>query len=126
MGVFERRIRVSGPTRQVWRELDAVIDTGSDHCQIPRDVLEAVGAPIDIHTTVLLPNAREIPVDIASITLQFDEYTFGTTAYVGPMGGPVLVGAYALGQMGLGVDPGGEKLIHKVLHLLRFANWPTA
>ncbi|GEM_PF-6833306 len=110
MGVFERRIRVSGPTRQVWRELDAVIDTGADHCQIPRDVGEAIGAVPIRRVPVQLANNREVMVEIVDIVLSFDEYVFGTTAYLGPAGGPTLIGSIALGQMNLGCRSAGRAL----------------
>jgi len=126
VGVFERRIRVSGLDRDAWRELDAIIDTGSDHCQIPRDVAEDIATSLAFRTTVLLASNREVPVEVVSIVLQFDEYEFATTAYVGSTGGPALVGSLALGQMGLGVDPHGERLIHKLAHLLPITRWPIA
>lgn len=125
MGVFERRVRVSGPLPDVWVDVAAVVDTGSDHCQFPRDVLEEVGAKFGFRAWVPLPNAREVQTDIYNITLQFDEYILNTTAYAGPEGGPALIGSLALGQMGLGVDPKGERLIPHVLHLLSETRWPT-
>ena len=125
MGVFERTVRVSGPLPNVWADVHAVIDTGSDHCQFPRDVLEEVGATFGFKAWVLLPNAREVQADIYNITLHFDEYILNTTAYAGPNNGPALIGSVALSQIGLGVDPKGERLIPHVLHLLSETRWPT-
>ena len=126
MGVFERRIRVAGSTQTIWRELDAIIDTGSDHCQIPRDVTDAIGAQLAFRTTVLLATNREVAVEVVNIALQFDEYLIHTTAYVGTAGGPTLIGSLALGQLGLGVDPAGERLVHRVFHLLNLTRRPAA
>lgn len=124
MGVFERTVRVSGPAQTVFREVSAVIDSGSDHCQIPEDVAEEIGARFRFQETILLSSGREIIVSIVGIIVGFDRYIVDTTAILGPPGGPVILGSIALAQMGFGIDPVEERLIHRVVRLLALTNWP--
>ncbi len=122
---IERTIQVAGPSEAVWRKLTAYVDTGSDHCQIPADVAQAIGARFRRTETVLLANGREIEIQLVGIVLKFEEYVIDTNAIVGPVGGPSLLGRIALSQMGLGVDPVEERLIHRVVTLLATTGWPT-
>lgn len=124
--LIERTITVSGLTGQgPSRELVAIVDTGATHCQIPEDVGQDIGARLLGDEDIQLPNGRWITTRLWGIMVQLGERIAPTTATLGPAGSPVLVGKFALGQLGFGVDPVENRLIRQVARLLSVTHWPT-
>ena len=66
MGVFTRSIRIFNPRNGRAREIAAVIDTGSDLCQIP----ETLAADLDI------PVSGHVDTKIASGEITYETFSF--------------------------------------------------
>ncbi|GEM_PF-817248 len=118
MPVFTRNIRIFNPRNGRAREMTAVIDTGSDLCQIP----ETLAADLDIivsgYVDTRIASGEIMYEPTGNIGVEFDQYSIYTTTSIGPEDAPVILGAIALAQMGLGVDPVEERLIPRILYLL--------
>ncbi|MBI2887225.1 MAG: hypothetical protein HYY02_08445 [Chloroflexi bacterium] len=105
----------------------ATIDTGASHCQLPRSTAVELRARPFRRGRVLLADGSIQEREIVYIQVEVDASLppVLTTAVVGPEDSPFLVGAVALEQLDLGIDPRSQKLVPEVSALLRTANWPT-
>ncbi len=127
MGITRREARFGSEDGSTWLTAEAVIDTGSTHCQISESVQAALGARPFRRGRVLLANGDVDERDIVYVQLELAASLPAvlTTAVVGPEGCPSLVGAVALELLGLAVDPSTQQLIPDLPVLLRSADWPT-
>jgi len=93
------------------RELSALVDTGATYTTLSRDVADALGCrPIGARRVVLASGREEErPVSVVSIVLQGQEGP--TFCFIGPNGGPALLGAVTLEEFALGVDPVAKRLV---------------
>ena len=115
MGVFTRNIRILNPRNGRAREIAAVIDAGSDLCQIPETLAADLDIPVSGHVDTTIASGEITYEPVGNIGVEFDEYSIYTTSSIGPEDAPVILGSIALAQMGLGVDPIEERLIPRVL-----------
>lgn len=125
MGVLTRRVRISNPRNGRTREATAVIDTGSYLCQIPETLAADLDIAVSGHVDTRIASGEITYEPTGNIGVEFDRYSIYTTASIGPEDAPVILGAIALAQMGLGVDAVEERLVPRVLYLLMSTQWPT-
>ena len=123
MGVVRQTVRFGAEDGNRWITTEAVVDIGSVHCQITAQL----GARLFRRSRVLLANGDIEERDVVYVQLSLDPSLpeVLTTAVVGTNGAPFLVGAVALEQLGLGVDPSTGQIVPDVPLLLRIANWRT-
>lgn len=110
MGVFSRNIRIFNPRNGRSRETSAIIYTGSDLCQIPETLAAELDVPVSGHVDTRVASGEIVYEPTGNIGIEFDQYSIYTTASIGPEAAPIILGATALTQMGLGVDPAQEDL----------------
>lgn len=127
MGRIIRPVRFGSEDGSVWVETNATIDTGSTHCQIPESVAAQLDARLYRMTRVRLADGRVIERPIVIVLLDLDPALapLQTTAFVADDGSPFLIGAVPLEQMGVGVDPSGDRLIPVIDDLLTMTEWRT-
>ena len=127
MGRIVRPVRFGSEDGSVWVAADAAIDTGSTHCQIPESVAAQLHARVHRRSRVRLADGRMIERDIVIVLLDLDPALapLQTLAVVGGEGSPFLIGVVPLEQMGVGLDPSGDRLIPVIDDLLGMTEWRT-
>lgn len=111
--------------RRATAEVDAVIDTGSSLCLVPESLAQLLGLELVGVGNFTLADGSTVAFPIAGLRVELEgKVGFITTAVVPNPAEPIL-GALALEALGLGVEPGTEKLIPEVIRLLTMTGWRT-
>ena len=125
MGVFTKRVLFADLLRHATAEVDAVIDTGSSLCLVPENLAQLLGLELVGMGNFTLADGSTVVFPIAGLRVELEgKVGFITTAVVPNPAEPIL-GALALEALGLGVEPGTEKLIPEVIRLLTMTGWRT-
>ncbi len=127
MGIIRRTVRFGSEDGRRWVSAVATIDTGATHCQIVTSTAGALGAQLFSRSQVVLAAGSIQERNIVYVRVEVDPslQPVVTTAVVGEDGTPFLVGAVALEQLGLGVDPSTQQLVPDLPVLLRSLNYPA-
>ena len=127
MGIIRRRVRFGSEDGSGWVTAEAIIDSGSTHCQVPPEVAAQLRARLFRRGRVILADGSIQERDIVYLQLELDPSLPAalTTAVVGSEGAPFLVGAVALELLGVGIDPNTQQLVPDLPVLLRTSNWPA-
>jgi predicted aspartyl protease len=88
-----------------------LVDTGATYTTLPREVVDAIGARCVGTRRVVLASGSQDEWPVAAILLAIGRQEAPTLCFVGPEGGPALLGAVSLEELGLGVDPVERRLI---------------
>ena len=112
MGTFRVEATVSNlQDRKRSLTLTLLVDTGATYTTLPREVADALGLePIETRR-VRLGDGREERWPMAAILVRIDEREAPSLAWIGPPGGPALLGAVTLEEFALTVDPSARRLI---------------
>ncbi len=119
MGTFRVDVTVSNlrdPTRSV--TLPLLVDTGATYTTSPGEVVDALGLePVDTRQ-VRLGDGREERRAVGEIRVRVDGRECPSVCFIGPRGGPALLGAVTLEELALGVDPTGQRLVPTTSYLV--------
>ena len=112
MGTFRVEATVSNlQDRKRSLTLTLLVDTGATYTTLPREVADALGLePIETRR-VRLGDGREEGWPMAAILVRIDGREVPSLAWIGPPGGPALLGAVTLEEFALTVDPSARRLI---------------
>lgn len=125
MGVFSKRMTFANFSGDNSEAVDAIIDTGSNDCVVPDSLARRLGLHAIRTRRFAVADGRASLLPIAGVRVKLEgEVAFATAAIVPDPAQPIL-GAGALASMGLGVEPGTEKLIPRVVYLLTMTDWRT-
>jgi clan AA aspartic protease len=110
------------------RSLEALVDTGAGYSVIPRPVLEALGCRAHRAQRVIMADGRIEEWQVTQIDVECAGRRTTTPVLMGPPGGPALLGATTLEELGLGIDPLNRRLIPVDLYLatLKLPEWRRA
>jgi clan AA aspartic protease len=112
MGTFRVEVTVSNlrdPRRSV--TLPLLVDTGATYTTLPGEVAESLGLePVDTRR-VRLGDGREEHWPLGEIRARVDERECPSVCFIGPRGGPALLGAVTLEELALDVDATGKRLV---------------
>ena len=93
------------------RETEFLVDTGSFYTLFPPDLAQAMGISLPVRSEVVLADSSRVTVSLGVAYLRAMDREGGVL--VGAMDVPTpLLGASALGALGLEVDPVREVLEH--------------
>ncbi len=111
MSVFSVDISVGDSERRQWRDLSAVVDTGTFMSAVPGSVLRGLGVVPTMTETGQLADGTEKTVNVAYTWLRMNgrevmTHIIFNEEYTNP-----LLGSLALETLLLVVDPAGERLI---------------
>ncbi|HEU0168763.1 MAG TPA: aspartyl protease family protein [Chloroflexota bacterium] len=109
MGVFSYPLTLIGPEGET--TVDAMVDTGAVFSFVPEDVLDRLGVPRRERRRFLLADGRASEFDLGDVLARIDGREVATRCVFGDPGGPILLGAYTLEGLLLGVDPHNKRLI---------------
>ena len=93
------------------RRLEALADPGAGYTVVPRPVLEALGCAPHRLQPVRFADGRVEEWPVAEVEVECEGRRATTTVLMGSAPGPVLLGATALEELGLGVDPINRRLV---------------
>ncbi|HEV8595274.1 MAG TPA: retroviral-like aspartic protease family protein [Thermoplasmata archaeon] len=120
--MFRVRIRIASPSNpEVSRELEAVVDTGSNYTLIPRTVAEGLGIRVVRKMAARLANGVRIVRDMGEAELGIGELRTTTWVVFGETDDAVLLGAITLQELGLEVDPKNETLRPTEIYMFHVA-----
>ena len=111
MGIFQQRIAIAATFEGPFRELDAMVDTGSLYMWLPRRLLLEMRARPSATRQFMLADGTLIDRDVTEIVLRIDGQQVHTICVFGDEGTSSLLGAVALEQLALAVDPVNKRLV---------------
>ena len=111
MGTVITTIEVGDPNGQNFQELQLEVDTGSTYTALPREMLQALGVPINRSEQSRLADGSRQPVEIGQTTINLAGKQFITTVIFAEEGEPSLLGVITLEDALLAVDPVNNRLI---------------
>ena len=103
-------IGVGDPQGQRFEDLEVVVDTGATFSTIPRSLLERLGVPVERSVQSKLADGSVAPVDVGRTMIRLDGKAFPTPVVFGEPTEPGLLGAIALQDALLAVDPVAKRL----------------
>lgn len=125
MGVFTKRVTFAHWERRATVDVDAVIDTGSSLCVVPESVATTLGSQTVGSGTFVRADGSTVDFPVAGLRVELEGRVAFITTAVAPAPAEPILGASALEALGLGVEPGTEKLIPEVIRLLTMTNLRT-
>lgn len=111
MGTFSVRLQAGDTARERFVEIDALVDTGASYTMLPAPLLRDLGVSATASRAFMLANGQRTTREVGQAWVRLDGHEVMTVVVFGDEGGPILLGAVTLEEMGLGVDPLGKRLI---------------
>lgn len=111
MGLFQHGIRLFDPRGERSQVIDAWVDSGSTYTWIPRSVLTSLGVQPTGRRTFVLADGSRVEQEVAQVRIQLAGDPFFTYCVFAKEGTEPLLGAVALEEAGLAVDPVNKRLI---------------
>ena len=125
MGVFTKRVLFAHWERRATAEVDAIIDIGSSSCVVPESLASLLGLQQVGTAEFVLADGRVAELPVAGLRVELEGRVAFITTAIGPVDAKPILGASALEALGLGVEPGTEKLVPEVVRLLTMTGWRT-
>lgn len=120
MTTFRYPIEIGDSGQENFESLEAWVDTGASYTLIPREVMERLGH-VPVHQRPFrLADGSIVELGLCQAPLRIGEETVMVSCVFGDDRSEALLGATALEELGLGVDPINHTLIPIVLNLLGF------
>ncbi len=120
MTVFRSAIEIGDAAGQQFEMVEAWVDTGASYTLLPRGVLQRLGYSPTHHRPFQLADGTVVEMGLCQVPLRFGQETSIVSCVFGEEGSEPLLGATALEEFGLGVDPINHTLVPIVLKLLGF------
>ena len=111
MGTGPTTIEVGDSQGRNFREVEMEVDTGSTFTALPREMLQAMGVPVNRSVPSRLADGSVQMVDIGQVTIRLAGREFITTVIFADEGDPNLLGVITLEDALLAVDPVNNELI---------------
>jgi predicted aspartyl protease len=118
MGVFRERIEVGSPDETRFEAIEAVVDTGASFTTIPASMLRRLGAVPHESRAFEIADGSIIERELGYTWLRVQGRSGISPVIFGNEAGPVLLGAFTLEVLQLGVDPGNQRLVPVPAYLL--------
>ena len=111
MGTVTVTIEVGDPQGRNFLEVSLEVNTGSTYTALPREMLQALGVPVNRPVQARLADGSLQTVEIGQTKIRLEGRQFTTTVIFAEEGEPSLLGAISLEQALLAVDPVNNRLI---------------
>ncbi len=110
MGAFRITVEIADPRGQHFEAVEMLVDTGATFTKAPRDLLERLGVPVDTYTVEIADGSR-VERTRGRTIIRMEGREFPTPVTFGEEGEQNLLGAMALEDAMLAVDPHSRRLI---------------
>lgn len=111
MGVFRYPIALFSPQGQRPESLEALLDTEASYTVVPGSVLRRLGGREEWQRDFILGDGRRVTLSVGVVDTQIDGRRMPTVCVFGEEASEPLLGAATREQLGLGVDPLGQRLV---------------
>ena len=111
MGSVITTIEVGDPQGQNFQSVEVEVDTGSTYTALPREMLVALGVPVNRTAQSRLADGSIQTVELGQTTIRIEGQEFITTVIFAEEGEPSLLGVITLEDALLAVDPVNNELI---------------
>ena len=120
MTTFQYSIEVGDESRQRFERVEAWVDTGASYTMVPRTIMERLGYTATYRRPFRLSDGSIVELDLCRVNLRLGQDIQFSLCVFGDEQSEPLLGATALEEFGLGVDPVNHALMPIVLNLLGF------
>ena len=111
MGTVTATAEVGDPPGPNFQEVELEVDTGSTYTALPREMLQALGVPVNRSVQSRLAAGTRQTVETGQTTIRLAGNQFITTVIFAGQGEPSLLGVITLEDALLAVDPVNNRLI---------------
>ena len=111
MGTFRTTVEIADPLGQHFEAVEMLVDTGATFTKAPRDLLERLGVPVERFYSAELADGSRVERTRGRTVILLEGREFPTPVAFGEEGEQNLLGAMALEDAMLAVDPHSRKLI---------------
>ena len=112
MGIFSVEINLSGPQRDRWIAVNALVDTGSTFSSAPASVLRELGIEPMRSASFEFGQGDVMELEVGEVRVRLNGFEATTPVMFNAEDSEPLLGAVALEQLLLGVDPVGRRLVN--------------
>ena len=111
MGTFQITVKIAGPRGESFEAVEMLMDTGATFTKVPRALLERLGVPVEDTYTAVLTDGSHIERTRGRTLIRIEGKEFPTPVTSGEDGEQNLLGAMALEDAMLAVDPQSKRLM---------------
>ena len=106
MGLTFLKIEIGNPAKpDVTERIEFLIDSGASYSIVPKSVLEKLGIKPLIKQRLILANGSIIIRNKGIALFKYNNRIGGADVIFGEKGDSILLGAFTLESLGLGLDP---------------------
>ena len=105
MGTFRITVAIADPLGQHFEAVEMLVDTGATFTKAPRDLLERPGVPVERFYTAELADGSRVERTRGRTVIRLEGREFPPSVTLGEDGEQNLLGAMALEDAMLAVDP---------------------
>ena len=109
MGTFQITVEIADPRGQHFEAVEMLVDTGATFTKAPRDLLERLGVPVERFYTAELADGSRVERTRGRTVIRLEGREFPTPVTFGEDGEQNLLGAMALEDAMLAVEPSLEE-----------------
>ncbi len=120
MTTFRYTIEIGDADRQRYESVAAWVDTGASYSLMPRSVMENLGHSPTYTRPFRMADGSVVELGLCQVLMRIHQETAVVSCVFGEEDSEPLLGATALEEFGLGVDPVNHTLVPVVLNLLGF------
>ena len=120
MGTFRITVEIADPQGQHFEAVDMLVDTGATFTKASRDLLERLSVPVESTYTAELADGSRVQRTRGRTMIRLQGKEFPTPVTFGEDGEQNLLGAIALDDAMLAVDPHSRRLIPVDVVVQRF------
>ena len=111
MGTFRVQINIGDSQGERWTSLDALVDTGASVVSAPASVLQDLNIAPVMRQTFRSAHGEVREMELGRTWVRFEGREVMTLVVFNDEGSTPLLGALALEEAFLGVDPVGQRLV---------------
>ncbi len=111
METFRITVEIADPGGQRFEAVEMLVDTGATFTKAPRDLLEQLGVPVESTYSAELADGSRVERTRGRTVIRLEGKEFPTPVTFGEDGEQNLLGAMALEDAMLAVDPHSRRLI---------------
>lgn len=111
MGTFRFTVEIGDPYGRRFEPVEMLVDTGATFTKVPRELLERLGVPVESAYTAELADGSRIERTRGRTIIRLEGKEYPTPVTFGEAGEQSLLGAMALEDAMLAVDPHSQRLM---------------
>ena len=121
MSIFRFPIEIRDASGEQFQRVEAWVDSGASYTLVPGTLLEGLGHTPDHNLRFSLADGSITELSVSQVTIRINGETRVVSCVFGGYDSEPLLGATALEEFALGVDPLNHTLVPVVLKLLGFS-----